>query len=59
MLTGGRKLLDDVVDITLQALTNNGGVSDNVPYTRPGGNTNPNIGHQPLSPTFPYLAPAN
>lgn len=66
MLTGGRKLTDDVIDITLSYLIafdpTGATVGDSVPYTRPAagpGSTNPAIGHQPLSPTFPYLAPAN
>ncbi len=63
MLTGGRKLTDDVIDITLSYLIagdpSGATVQDNVPYTAPPGNTNPAIGHNPLDPAFPYLAPAN
>lgn len=63
MLTGGRKLTDDVIDITLSYLIagdpTGAAVGDSVPYTRPPGNTNPAIGHNPLDPAFPYLAPAN
>lgn len=63
MLTGGRKLTDDVIDITLSYLVagdpTGATVQDNVPYTAPPGNTNPAIGHHPLDVAFPYLAPAN
>lgn len=66
---GGRKLEDDVVDITATILVG-APVTDNVPYNRPAagpGSTNPSIGHQLLNgqaaprgaATFPYLAPAN
>lgn len=66
---GGRKLEDDVIDITASILVGSP-VSDNVPYNRPAsgpGSTNPSIGHQLLNAqtvphgpaTFPYLAPAN
>lgn len=62
MLTGprgGRLLLDDVVDITLfvvlpPALT--ALRTDNVTYVGPNAG---GTGHQPLSATFPYLAPSN
>jgi 3D (Asp-Asp-Asp) domain-containing protein len=65
----GRKIEDDVIDITLSALIG-AAVGDNVPYDRPttgDGSTNPGIGHQPLNgqtapkgpATFPFLAPAN
>lgn len=53
--TGGRKLLDDVIDITYFVVL--GPVSDNVTYVGTPGN--PATGHQPLEATFPYLAPAN
>lgn len=53
----GRLLADDVVDITLAVLTNGGITSDNVSYEGTPGN--PAQGHDPLEPTFPYLAPAN
>lgn len=67
---GGRKLLDDVIDITLATLTEGTVTMDNVPYYRPtagAGSTNLNIGHQNLNgqtvpngpATFPFLAPAN
>lgn len=63
MLTGGRKLTDDVIDITLSYLAagdpTGATVQDNVPYAAPPGNTNPAIGHQPVDAAFPYLAPAN
>lgn len=62
----GRKLTDDVIDITYGVLVGTG-VSDQVPYYAPGGNTNNSIGHQRLNgqaadngaATFPFLAPAN
>lgn len=62
----GRKLTDDVIDITYSVLVGTG-VSDQVPYYAPGGNTNNSIGHQRLNgqatdngaATFPFLAPAN
>ncbi|MBX3170000.1 MAG: DUF4331 family protein [Candidatus Eremiobacteraeota bacterium] len=53
---GGRKLLDDVIDITF-AVVLSPAVSDNVSYDGTPGN--PATGHQPLVTTFPYLAPAN
>lgn len=61
----GRKLTDDVVDITLTVLTDGAVTMDNVPYyANPKTNF---IGHQNLNgqnapfgaATFPYLAPAN
>lgn len=63
-LVGGRKLLDDVVDITLDTLTGGVVTTDNVPYYP---NANPGIGHQNLNgqaaangpATFPFLAPPN
>ena len=62
----GRKLTDDVVDITYSVLVG-AGTTDNVPYYAPPGNTNQAIGHQRLNgqaadfgaATFPFLAPAN
>ena len=67
---GGRKLTDDVVDITFQVLTGGTLTGDGVPYYRPAtgaGSTNTAIGHQFLNnqtvqfgtSTFPFLAPAN
>ena len=53
---GGRKLLDDVIDITY-AVVLNPAVTDNVSYN--GTATNPATGHQALDTNFPYLAPAN
>lgn len=47
----GRKLLDDVIDITLTIVTNGAVTSDNVGYATPP--------HQPLMTTFPYLAAPN
>ena len=58
----GRKLEDDVIDITYQVLTGKAGLGDGVPYTRPAagpGSTNPAIGHKPLVATFPFLATPN
>jgi hypothetical protein len=53
----GRLLEDDVVDITFSVLTNGAITTDNVSYEGTPGN--PAQGHDPLVPTFPYLAPAN
>lgn len=53
----GRMLKDDVIDIALSVLTNGGVTTDNVSYDGVPGN--PAQGHQPLSTSFPYLAPAN
>jgi hypothetical protein len=52
----GRKITDDVIDITLSVLTNGAVTGDNVSYAGPnlGG-----VGHQPLLPDFPYLADMN
>lgn len=54
--SGGRMLLDDVVDITLGALVGSP-ASDNVSYNGTPGN--PAQGHKPLQPSFPYLALPN
>jgi hypothetical protein len=52
----GRKIGDDVIDLTLKVVTGNPQASDNVSY--PGNN--PVVqGHQPLQPSFPYLALPN
>lgn len=67
-LVGGRKITDDVVDITLSVLTDGAVATDGVPYYRPtagAGSTNEAIGHSRLNgqtvdfgpATFPYLAP--
>ena len=53
----GRMLKDDVVDITLSVLTNGAITTDNVSYDGTPGN--PSQGHQPLQPSFPYLALPN
>lgn len=61
----GRKITDDTIDITLGFITGGAVTTDGVPYYRPAGNTNENIGHSPLNgettrfgaSTFPYLAP--
>jgi hypothetical protein len=66
-LVGGRKLTDDVVDITLVTLTGGVVAGDGVPYYRPANNTNAAIGHSFLNgqnaefgpATFPFLAPPN
>lgn len=66
-LVGGRKITDDVIDITLGVLTDNFVTSDGVPYYRPttgAGSTNQAIGHSRLNGQtvdygpcqFPYLA---
>lgn len=68
----GRKIEDDVIDITYQVLTGVGGLGDGVPYYRPtagAGSANPAIGHNKLhgqasiganqSATFPFLADPN
>lgn len=62
---GGRKLTDDVVDVTLSVLTGGTVTTDNVPYYPAVGN--PGVGHQNLNAqaaangpaAFPFLAPAN
>lgn len=62
----GRKLTDDVIDITLTVLTGGVVTTDNVPYYSPG-NGNAGVGHQNLNgqaaangpASFPFLAPAN
>ena len=68
VLDSGRKITDDVMDVVTTVLTDNAGVIDNVPYSRPAGNANAAIGHSLLPgqaatiaepATFPYLAPAN
>lgn len=53
----GRMLMDDVVDISLSVLTNGAVTSDNVSYQGTPGN--PAQGHDPLVPSFPYLALPN
>ncbi len=61
---GGRKLLDDVIDITLGVLVPGGFPlsapnafeSDNVSYNGPNLGES---GHKPLLPMFPYLAEPN
>lgn len=54
----GRKLTDDVIDITYIVLLDaTGAVNDHVNYA--ANTNNPATGHQPLITTFPYLAPAN
>lgn len=68
----GRKIEDDVIDVTYAVLTGVGAASDGVPYYRPAagaGSTNPAIGHNKLhgqgslgaaqSATFPFLADPN
>jgi Domain of unknown function (DUF4331) len=53
----GRKLADDVIDITLGVLTNQAVKTDNVSYEGTPGN--PSQGHKPLEQQFPYLALPN
>ncbi|NJR40646.1 MAG: DUF4331 domain-containing protein [Leptolyngbyaceae cyanobacterium CSU_1_4] len=53
----GRMLKDDVIDIALSVLSNGAVTTDNVSYDGVPGN--PAQGHNPLSASFPYLAPAN
>jgi Domain of unknown function (DUF4331) len=53
----GRMLKDDVVDTTLQVLTNDPQATDNVSYE--GAPGNPSQGHAPLVADFPYLALPN
>lgn len=53
----GRLLTDDVIDIALTVLTNGGITTDNVSYEGTPGN--PSQGHDPLVPSFPYLALPN
>lgn len=50
--TGGRLILDDVIDITLTVLTHAAITTDNVSYT---GGGNVGQGHSALSTSFPYL----
>ncbi len=51
----GRKLTDDVIDLTLKVLTNNPAATDNVSYQ----GSNLAQGHKQLAPSFPYLALPN
>jgi hypothetical protein len=53
----GRMLMDDVVDATFSIVTNGAVTTDNVSYEGTPGN--PAQGHDPLQPTFPYLALPN
>lgn len=53
----GRMLKDDVIDQTLDVLTNGAVKSDNVSYE--GTGNNPAQGHKPLEGNFPYLALPN
>ncbi len=52
----GRMLKDDVIDITLQVLTNGAVKGDNVSYDGPNQE---GTKHKPLATDFPYLAEAN
>jgi hypothetical protein len=53
----GRMLKDDVIDITVNLLTNGAIKGDNVSYDGPGDNAAQ--GHKALDPNFPYLALPN
>jgi hypothetical protein len=53
----GRMLKDDVIDITVNLLSNGAIKGDNVSYDGPGGNAAQ--GHKPLEANFPYLALPN
>jgi Domain of unknown function (DUF4331) len=53
----GRMLKDDVIDITVNLLSNGAIKGDNVSYDGPGGNAAQ--GHKALEPNFPYLALPN
>jgi Domain of unknown function (DUF4331) len=53
----GRLLKDDVIDITLNILSNGAIKGDNVSYDGPGGNAAQ--GHKALDANFPYLALPN
>lgn len=53
----GRLIKDDVFDITISVLTNGAIATDNVSYEGTPGN--PAQGHNPLVPSFPYLALPN
>lgn len=49
----GRKITDDVIDITLTVVTNGAIKADNVSYAGPNAG---GTGHKPLLESFPYLA---
>lgn len=49
----GRKITDDVIDITLTVVTNGAIKADNVSYAGPNAG---GTGHKPLMESFPYLA---
>lgn len=49
----GRRITDDVIDITLQVVTNGGIKGDNVSYAGPNA---AGTAHKALLDTFPYLA---
>lgn len=64
MLTGGRKLSEDVMDVMLSYLFNRDlagtSITDGVTYNGPGVGVNPaQPGHQALLSEFPYLAAPN
>lgn len=52
----GRKITDDVIDITLQVLTNGAIKGDNASCAGPNAG---GTGHKPLLDSFPYLAEPN
>jgi len=52
----GRKITDDVIDVTLTVVTNGGIKADNGSYAGPNAG---GTGHKPLLDLFPYLADPN
>jgi uncharacterized protein DUF4331 len=52
----GRKIMDDVIHVTLSVVTNGAVASDNVSYAGPNGG---GTAHKPLLSSFPYLADPN
>jgi len=52
----GRKIMDDVIHITLSVVTNGAVTTDNVSYAGPNGG---GTAHKPLRNAFPYLADPN
>ena len=52
----GRKIMDEVIHITLSVVTNGAVATDNVSYAGPNGG---GTAHKPLRDVFPYLADPN